>query len=93
MFITYTYKVQVQYFSDYLLHIFEGIILTSLKFGLLPVSPDREIRQRDVTKFHLQLALSLILMLIVFVAGIDQTENTTTFCCRLKVAQTAIETR
>ena len=35
----------------------------------------RKLRQKDVTKFHLQLALSLILMLIVFVAGIDRTEN------------------
>ena len=35
----------------------------------------RNLRQKDVTKFHLQLALSLIFMLIVFVAGIDRTEN------------------
>ena len=35
----------------------------------------RNIRQKDVTKFHVQLALSMILMLIVFVAGIDRTEN------------------
>ena len=35
----------------------------------------RKLRAKDVTKFHLQLALSLILMLIVFVAGITRTEN------------------
>ena len=34
-----------------------------------------KLRQRDVTKFHVQLALSMILMLIVFVAGIDRVEN------------------
>ena len=37
----------------------------------------RNLRQKDVTKFHVQLALSLILMLVVFVAGIDRTENKT----------------
>ena len=35
----------------------------------------RKLRQKDVTKFHVQLALSMILMLIVFVAGINRTEN------------------
>ena len=35
----------------------------------------RNFRQRDVTKFHVQLAVSMMLMLIVFVAGIDRTEN------------------
>ena len=35
----------------------------------------RKLRQKDVAKFHIQLALSLILMLVVFVAGIDWTQN------------------
>ena len=35
----------------------------------------RDFRQKDVAKFHVQLAVSLMLMLIVFVAGIDRTEN------------------
>ena len=32
----------------------------------------RSLRQRDASKFHIQLCLSLILMLIVFVVGIDR---------------------
>ena len=32
----------------------------------------RKFRKRDVSKFHVQLCLSLIFMLIVFVAGIDR---------------------
>ena len=32
-------------------------------------------RQKDISKFHVQLAVSLMLMLIVFVAGIDRTKN------------------
>ena len=32
----------------------------------------RKFRERDVSKFHIQLCLSLILMLIVFVVGIDR---------------------
>ena len=35
----------------------------------------RDFRQKDVAKFHVQLAVSLMFMLIVFVAGIDRTEN------------------
>ena len=35
----------------------------------------RKFRERDVAKFHVQLALSMLLMLIVFVAGIGRTEN------------------
>ena len=35
----------------------------------------RTLRHKDVTKFHVQLALSLILMLVVFVVGIGRTEN------------------
>ena len=35
----------------------------------------RKIWQRDVTKFHVQLAGSMMLMLIVFVAGINHTEH------------------
>lgn len=35
----------------------------------------RKLREKDVTKFHVPLALSMLLMLIVFVAGIDRTEN------------------
>ena len=35
----------------------------------------RKLRQRDVTKFHVHLAVSLTCMLVVFMAGIDRTEN------------------
>ena len=35
----------------------------------------RKLRARDVTKFHIQLCLSLAAMLIIFIAGIHQTEN------------------
>ena len=35
----------------------------------------RKFRSKDVTKFHVQLALSMILFLVVFVAGINRTEN------------------
>ena len=35
----------------------------------------RDFRQKDITKFHVQLAVSMMFMLIVFVAGIDRTEN------------------
>lgn len=30
---------------------------------------------RDITKFHIQLCISLIAMLVVFLVGIDRTEN------------------
>ena len=33
----------------------------------------RKLRQRDATKFHVQLCVALFCMLIVFVIGIDQT--------------------
>ena len=42
---------------------------------IITINYFREFRQKDVTKFHVQLALSMILMLIVFVAGINRTEN------------------
>ena len=35
---------------------------------------NRKIRQRDVTKFHVQLCISLTFMYIVFVSGIDRTD-------------------
>ena len=34
----------------------------------------RKLRQKDVSKYHLQLCCALICMLLVFVTGIDQTE-------------------
>ena len=40
-----------------------------------PTLQFRDFRQRDITKFHVQLAVSIVFMLIVFVAGIDRTEN------------------
>ena len=33
----------------------------------------RKLRERDATKFHIQLCIALFCMLMVFVAGIDQT--------------------
>ena len=35
----------------------------------------RKLRQRDASKFHVQLSIALLLMLLVFVVGIDRTEN------------------
>ena len=35
----------------------------------------RKLRKKDVAKFHVQFSISLFLMLVVFVAGIDRTEN------------------
>ena len=34
----------------------------------------RKLRSRDASKFHVQLSLSLLCMLVVFVVGIDRTE-------------------
>ena len=39
------------------------------------LSVKRDLRSKDVTKFHVQLAVSMLLMLLVFVAGIGRTEN------------------
>lgn len=36
----------------------------------------RKLRSRDASKFHVQLSLALLLMLLVFVVGIKRTENT-----------------
>ena len=41
----------------------------------------RKLRRRDVTKFHLQLCLALLGMLVVFLVGIDRTEKE--FVCTL----------
>ena len=39
------------------------------------ISPcGRNLRQRDATKYHLQLCVALFCMLLVFVIGIDQTD-------------------
>jgi len=35
----------------------------------------RNLRQRDATKYHIQLCIALFCMLIVFVSGIDQTAD------------------
>ena len=34
----------------------------------------RKLRKRDATKFHVQLSLALLSMLVVFAVGIDRTE-------------------
>ena len=34
----------------------------------------RKLRNRDASKFHVQLSLALLAMLLVFVVGIDRTE-------------------
>ena len=34
----------------------------------------RKLRQRDASKFHIQLCIALLCMLIVFVVGIDKTK-------------------
>ncbi|XP_011407661.1 PREDICTED: adhesion G-protein coupled receptor G2-like, partial [Amphimedon queenslandica] len=44
-----------------------GLVLTILTLLIF-----KSLRQRDASKFHIQLCLSLIFMLIVFVAGIDR---------------------
>ena len=35
----------------------------------------RNLREKDASKFHCQLCLALLFTLIVFVAGVDRTEN------------------
>ena len=35
----------------------------------------RAMRKRDITKFHIQLCIALIAMLVVFLIGIDRKEN------------------
>lgn len=35
----------------------------------------RKLRERDASKFHAQLCIALLLMLLAFVVGIDRTEN------------------
>ena len=40
----------------------------------LPLIPYRKLRQRDASKYHAQLSLSILLMLLVFLAGIDRVE-------------------
>ena len=35
----------------------------------------RNLREKDTSKFHCQLCLALLFTLIVFVAGVDRTEN------------------
>ncbi len=35
----------------------------------------RALREDDITKFHIQLCISLMAMLMVFLIGIDRTEN------------------
>ncbi|XP_003385399.2 PREDICTED: adhesion G-protein coupled receptor G2-like [Amphimedon queenslandica] len=44
-----------------------GLLLTIITLIII-----KKFRERDVSKFHIQLCLSLIFMLIVFVAGIDR---------------------
>ena len=36
---------------------------------------NRKIRQRDASKFHIQLCVSMLLMLLVFVSGVKQSQN------------------
>lgn len=36
----------------------------------------RKLRERDASKFHAQLCIAILLMLLVFIVGIDRTENT-----------------
>ena len=36
--------------------------------------PCRTLRKRDASKFHVQLCLAMLAMLLVFVAGVQQTE-------------------
>ena len=36
----------------------------------------RKLRKRDVSKFNIQLCLAMLLMLLVFVIGVDRIENT-----------------
>ena len=38
---------------------------------------NRKLRIRDVSKFNIQLCLAIFLMLLVFVVGVERTENTT----------------
>ena len=51
------------------------ILCTSVDHFCLSNHFFRKLRQRDATKLHIQLSLALMCMLVVFVAGIDHTEN------------------
>lgn len=37
-------------------------------------NPSRKLRERDASKYHIQLCLALMCMLLVFVTGIDRTD-------------------
>ena len=41
--------------------------MTEMMYGIY-----RKLRQRDATKFHLQLCIALLCLLVVFVSGIDR---------------------
>ena len=49
--------------------------ILSLKNNYCHLHAFRKLWRKDVSKFHVQLALSLIFMLVVFAVGIDRTEN------------------
>ena len=35
----------------------------------------RKVRQRDVSKYHIQLSIAIFCMLLVFIVGVERTEN------------------
>ena len=43
--------------------------------GMLKFVGCRKLRERDASKFHAQLCIAILLMLLVFVVGITRTEN------------------
>ena len=50
-------------------------LISTVEFHVIICVTFRKLRDRDVSKFHIQLASSLLLMLLVFVAGIGQTHD------------------
>ena len=53
---------------------YKSIKIFSLKINTHTPFAFRKMRDRDVSKFHTQLSLALLGMLLVFVIGIDRTE-------------------
>ncbi|KAL5476198.1 hypothetical protein EMCRGX_G026114 [Ephydatia muelleri] len=52
-----------------------ALSLSGLVLALITLLMIKKLRQKDVTKYHIQLCCALIGMLLVFVIGIDRTEN------------------
>ena len=52
------------------------LLITLIFFLFAYTHTNRKLRKRDVSKFNIQLCLAMFLMLLVFVIGVERTENT-----------------